>query len=72
MIYSLAEGVIALNKTDAALWQLCTRWTYAVNNLLVLGTSGVARRNHCGRMILWAGRFSEEKRAEMLCIYSKR
>lgn len=72
IIYSLAEGALALNKTDAALWQLCTRWTYVVKNPLVLGTADFAPRNHCGRKILWVGRFSEEKRVwDALYIFQK-
>ncbi len=72
MIYSLAEGTVALNKTDAAFWQLCTRWTYAINNPLVLGAADFSPRNHCGRRILWVGRFSEEKRAwDALYIFQK-
>lgn len=72
LIYPQAEGVIALNKTDAALWHLCTRWIYPVINPLVLSTTDFTPRKRCGRRILWVGRFSEEKRVwDALHIFQK-
>lgn len=61
MIYPMADGVLALNKMDTAFWQLCSRWVLQINNPLSIEMEKPFSQKYGNHVVLWVGRFSEEK-----------
>ncbi len=63
-VYALASGVVTLTEADAAYWrQSCARVHVTVNPL-PFTPAEVSAAPLAGRTVLWAGRFSAEKRPQ--------
>ncbi|MBQ8200339.1 MAG: glycosyltransferase [Clostridia bacterium] len=61
-VYALADGVVTLSEADECYWRHCNPRVYRTVNPLTFDPAETPVNALAGQTILWAGRFSPEKR----------
>lgn len=70
--YRLMDGIITLNEVDYSFWSFFNKNVFHIQNPITFNPYIIKRSNLNGEILLWVGRFSNEKRPmDALTIFSK-